>query len=283
MKDLPKCVVLFVNFYNKINIYMQAFFEAKLHRTIATVVLALAGVALATYAYSNFEMTRAMYPMPMNISVNGEGEASAIPDVGQFSFSVMAEGQTAADAQSQSATKINDIMTLLKERGVEEKDIKTEGYNMYPKYKYEERMCAFGSWCPPGEQVQDGFEVSQTILVKVRDTAKAGELIAAVGEKGATNISGLTFTVDDESAVKTEARSKAIADARAKAEQIAADLGVEIVRVTSFYENEGYYGYGGGGDMMEAKAMNESMAPNTPVGENITKVNVSVSFEVREK
>jgi hypothetical protein len=261
---------------------MQAFFSSKTHQIIAAVVLALLGVALAAYAYGSYHMTKSMYPMPISISVNGEGEASAIPDVGQFSFSVMAEGATATDAQSQSATKMNDIIALLKERGVEEKDIKTQDYNMYPKYKYENENC-FAMYCPPANEVQDGFEVSQTVLVKVRDTAKAGDLIAGVGEKGATNISGLTFTIDDESALKAEARSKAIADAKTKAEKIAADLGVEIVRITSFYENEGYYGeYGyGGGDMMSAKAESAPVAPGTPVGENTTKVNVSVSFEVR--
>lgn len=261
---------------------MEAFFNVKSNRTIAAIVLALAGAALAANAYGTYQMTKSSYPMPMNISVNGEGEVSAIPDVGQFSFSVTANGTEAAVAQEASATKINDIMAYLKEQGVEEKDIKTENYSMYPKYRYENAAC-FGGWCPPGREIPDGFEVSQTVAVKVRDTAKAGALIAGVGDKGATNISGLTFTIDDESKLKAEARTKAIADAKSRAEKIAADLGVEIVRVTSFYENEGFYGepygYGGGGDMM-AKA-ESATAPSTPVGENTTKVSVSVSFEVK--
>jgi uncharacterized protein YggE len=258
---------------------MQSFFSNKTYQVIIVITIALAGLALASYAYSSYYMTKSMYPMPMSISVNGEGEASAIPDVGQFSFSVTAEGADATTAQAASGTKINDLIAYLKEQGVEEKDIKTENYNMYPKYRYENTDC-FGAWCPPGEEIPDGFEVSQTVAVKVRDTAKAGTLIAGVGEKGATNISGLSFTVDDETALKAEARSKAIADAKTKAEKIAADLGVEIVRVTSFYENEGYYGYGSAEPMME-KAMDASVAPNTPVGENTTNVSVSVSFEVK--
>ncbi len=259
---------------------MQAFFNAKCHRVITAIVIGLAGLAFASYAYSNYQMAKTMYPMPMSISVNGEGEASAIPDVGQFSFAVMASGADATAAQADSASKVNAIMAYLKEQGVEEKDIKTENYNMYPKFRYENTGC-MGGWCPGGQEIPDGFEVSQTVSVKVRDTAKAGALIAGVGEKGATNISGLTFTIDDESALKAEARTKAIADAKTKAEKIAADLGVEIVRVTSFYENEGYYGYGYGGEepMME-KAMDASVAPDTPIGENTTKVSVSLSYEV---
>lgn len=260
---------------------MEAFFSSKCHRVLVAVVVGLAGVALASYAYSNYQMAKAMYPMPISISVTGEGEVSAVPDVGQFSFSVTADGAEAAAAQEASGTKINDIMAYLKEQGVEEKDIKTENYNMYPKYRYEGAAC-MGGWCPPSKEIPDGFEVSQTVSVKVRDTAKAGALIAGVGDKGATNISGLTFTIDDESKLKVEARSKAIADAKEKAEKIAADLGVEIVRITSFYESEGYYSpYGYGGDMMmEAKADSHSDV-STPTGENLTKVQVNLSYEVK--
>lgn len=261
---------------------MQTFFNSKIHRVIAAITIALAGLAFASYAYSNFQMAKTMYPMPMNISVTGDGEVSAIPDVGQFSFSIVAQGAEATAAQEASGTKINDVITYLKEQGVEEKDIKTENYTMYPKFKYENNGC-LGGWCPPSQEIPDGFEVSQTVAVKVRDTAKAGALIAGVGEKGATNISGLTFTVDDESKLKAEARSKAIADAKVKAEKIAADLGVEIVRATSFYESEGYYGapYGYGGEMMMDAKAESFEGPSTPMGENLTKIQVNVSFEVK--
>jgi uncharacterized protein len=261
---------------------MQAFFNAKCHRMVTAIVIGLIGLAAASYAYSNYQMARTMYPMPMNISVTGEGEVSAIPDVGQFSFSVMADGAEVAAAQEASGAKINDIMAYLKEQGVEEKDIKTENYNLYPKYRYEGGAC-MGGWCPPGKEIADGFEVSQTVSVKVRDTAKAGALIAGVGDKGATNISGLSFTIDDESKLKEEARSKAIADAKTKAEKIAADLGVEIVRVTSFYESEGYYPspYGYGGEMMMDAKAESFNGPSTPMGENTTKVQVNLSYEVK--
>ncbi|MEK7461990.1 MAG: SIMPL domain-containing protein [Patescibacteria group bacterium] len=269
---------------------MGAFFNVRYNRAITALVILLLGVALASYAYGNYQMTKSMYPMPMNISVTGEGEVNAIPDIGQFSFTVTANGTEATMAQEAAATKINDILAYLKQEGIEEKDIKTENYNLFPKFRFEEQPCfedlgtrsLSRATCLPGQEVPDGFEVSQTIAVKVRDTAKAGVLIAGVGNMGATNISSLTFTVDDTSKLKDEARSKAIADAKAKADKIAADLGVEIVRITNFYENEGYYGeaygYGGGNDMM---AKTESaVAPGTPVGEDTTKVSVSVSFEV---
>jgi uncharacterized protein YggE len=261
---------------------MEGFFAQKHNRVLGSVVLVLAALALGSYAMLNLKMS-STYPMPTNISVTGEGEASAVPNVGQFSFSVMAEGKTAAEAQEASGTKINAILAYLKEQGVEEKDVKTSGYNLNQKYRYNERVCAFGSYCPPSDPVQDGFEVSQTVEVKVRDTGKSGALIAGVGEKGATNLSGLNFIVDDLKAVKAEAREKAIVDAKAKAEKLAADLGVKLVRMTSYYENEGYYG----APMYAAKAeMSADMGggfggAEIPVGENETTVQVNLSYEVK--
>lgn len=262
---------------------MESFLSIKHNRILGSAVLAMAVLALASYAILNFRMTTSSYPMPTNISVTGEGEVTAIPDVGQFSFSVMAEGKTASEAQEASGTKINDIIAYLKEQGVEEKDIKTSGYYLSPRYRYEERVCTFGSYCPPGEQVQDGFDVSQTIDVKVRDTAKAGALIAGVGEKGATNLSGLNFIVDDTAEVKAEARTKAVADAKAKAEKLAEDLGVELIRITSYYENEGYYGepYYAKAEMSFDASNQGFGGADMPVGETSTKVQVNISYEVR--
>jgi uncharacterized protein YggE len=261
---------------------MEGFFAQKHNRVLGSLVLALAVLALASYAMLNLKMSSTMYPMPTNISVTGEGEASAVPNVGQFSFSVMAEGKTAAEAQEASGTKINEILAYLKEQGVEDKDVKTSGYNLNPKYRYNERMCAFGAYCPPSDPVQDGFEVSQTVEVKVRDTAKSGALIAGVGEKGATNLSGLNFIVDDLTAVKAEAREKAIVDAKQKSEKLASDLGVKIVRMTSYYENEGYYGapmYAKA--EMSADAGGDFGGAEMPVGENETTVQVNLSYEVK--
>ncbi len=220
---------------------MQGFFSSKANRVLGSIALAMLILALASYAILNFKNAKTAGEYPANISVEGKGEIQAVPDVGQFSFSVMASGATAGEVQEASATKINSILAYLKEQGVEDKDIKTQDYNLFPKYRWEERPCAFGSYCPPGEQVQDGFEVSQTVSVKVRDTAKAGSLVAGVGEKGATNISGINFVVDDEEALKAQAREAAIADAKAKAEKLAEGLGVKLVRIVSFYENQGYY------------------------------------------
>lgn len=260
---------------------MQPFLNSPLNR--ALVALALAGIiaALGSYAYVTLKNAGGWIG-PVTINVSGNGEVTAVPDVATFSFSVKADGATAAEVQGKSAEAMNAVIEYLKTEGVEEKDIKTTGYNLMPKYTYEQRPCAMGAWCPPGEQKQDGFEIYQTVTVKVRDTAKAGTLLSGVGERGATDMSSLGFTIDDESELKTEARKLAIEDAKKQAEAIAEQLGVSLDDMTGFYEEAAYNPmYGMGGDMMMSAKAENAPTPDVPVGENTITSRVSLTYTVR--
>lgn len=262
---------------------MQSFFSQPLNRALSSLVLFGIVLALAMYSYTTFKQSSYVGYGPTTISVTGEGEVLAVPDIGQFTFSVNVEAPEAAAAQAEAAEQTNAILAYLAEAGVAETDVKTQNYSLNPRYRYEEEICPVGVRFPGGRQVQDGFTVNQSVMVKVRDTAAAGELIAQVGELGATNISSLQFTIDDPTAVEAEARERAIADAEAKAQVLAENLGVKIVRMTSFYEQEKNqpYAYGMGGDMMERSVMNESMAPELPLGEDMTRQVVNITYEVR--
>jgi len=250
------------------------------------VVLALAGLvaSFGAYTYQTMKTAKYQYMGPTTINVRGEGEVFAKPDIGSFSFSVRAEGEDAAVAQTKSAEAINAILAYLKEAGVEEKDVKTTNYNLYPTYNYgESRVCPWGQYCPPVDPVIDGYEVSQTVTVKVRDLDKSGDLISGVSGKGATDISGLSFTIDDESSLKAEARELAIAEAKEKAKQLADDLGVRIVRMVGFYEEEGYpmpY-YGGYGGMEMSMSKDAMVAPSMPTGENTITSTVNITYEIK--
>jgi len=225
--------------------------------------------------------------MPANtITVSGQGETFAVPDIAEFTFSVVSLKPTVAAAQQDATTKMNAVSAYLKEAGVNEKDIRTTGYNTYPQYDYETVSCPAGSYCPGGRQVLRGYEVRQSTTVKVRDTAKAGDLLAGVGTKGSTEVSSLTFTFDDVNKIQDEARNEAIADAKEKADVLAAQLGVKLVRVVSFNENSGGYpsplyardvAYGSGVANQETKAV----APDISTGENKVTSTVSVTYEIR--
>jgi len=239
--------------------------------------------ALGAYIHLTLKEARYTYSGPVIITVRGEGEVTAVPNIATFSFSVYAEGSDAVLAQSNSAEAVNRITEYLAGAGIEDRDIKTSNYNLSPRYEYEQQTSCFsGGYCPPGERVLKGYQVNQTIQVKVRATDKAGELISGVGERGATNISGLQFTIDDEDSLKSDAREQAIADAREKAEKLADDLDVRIVRMSGFWEDAGY-GYGGV-DYARAETASYDgsvVEPKIPAGENTVSATVNVSYEVR--
>ena len=261
----------------------QGLFSSMPNRVMGTLVLVALFMALCAFAALSFKQSNHLSDAnPAKLTVTGIGDASAKPDIAQFSFSVHAEGADAATAQTQSATAINAIMKYLKDQSIADKDIKTENYTLNPKYKYMQKPCVFGGVCPPSEQTPDGFEVSQTISVKVRKIDTAGVLLTQVGTLGATDISGLNFIVDDEEAVKAQARDLAIMDAKAKAQKLADSLGVHLIRIISFTENsgEGYPMYSA--PMAELAVGNKAaVAPSIPAGENKITSNVAITYEIR--
>ncbi|MEQ1561625.1 MAG: SIMPL domain-containing protein [Nitrospira sp.] len=216
------------------------------------------------------------------INVTGKGEVVTIPDIGEFSFAVVEEGKTVGEAQDKSAKKINIIVDAIKKMGVEEKDIKTTSYNSYPKYEYSSLSACSMGYCPPSKQILTGYEVNQTISIKIRKTSDAGNILTKVGDLGASNISGLNFVVDDTDKVQAEARDKAVADAKAKAKILSKSLGVKLKRVVNYYESGNqpspYYGI----SAMKSEGMGGDMAtvPSVPTGENKIISNVTITFEV---
>src|SRR3989344_4558526 len=246
------------------------------------VVLIVLAIFLAVEALGAFKDLRGVNPAFNSISVTGEGEVVSIPDVATFSFSVSADAKVVSDAQDEVTKNMNAILAGLKTLGInEERDIKTTDYSIWPKYTYQPTVCS-PTFCPPSRQVEDGYTVSHSISVKIRKTEDAGKALALVGGKGATNLSSISFTVDEPEKLLDEARAKAIADAKEKAQVLSKELGVRLVRVVSFYDNmnEGvpYYATAMGGDSVVKAG---PAAPTIPVGENKSVVNVTVVYEIR--
>ena len=250
---------------------------------MATVVVIILGLFLVVETIKSFKQfsllgndTPAMY----TITLSGEGEAFAKPDVAEFTFSIVEEAQTVQEASERVSEKENEAIDMLEKEGVEEKNIRTLSYNVYPRYEYRSQ----GSIMPGDSQrVLVGYEVRETIRVKSEDAQKAGELLSALGEIGVQNISGLTFVVEDEDEVRSEARGEAIENAREKAEELADQLGVKLVRVVSFNQGGGYSPspYKAMAEMSLDSIEEAVSAPSIPMGENRFAETVSVTYEIR--
>lgn len=248
----------------------------------------LVGIVLVVLAVFLVAETFAAWKQSKNdltyntITVTGTGEVFAVSDIASFSFSVNEEGASVPDAQKKATEKSNKAIKYLKDAGIEEKDIKTTNYSVNPKYEY--KPCTIYN-CPSPNGTIIGYEVNQSVTVKIRKVDTAGKILSDIGETGVSNISGLSFTIDDEDALKAQARSKAIEDAKTKAKKLAQDLGVRLGKVTSFYENSEipyYGGYGGAAPMME-KAADSRVAtpPSLPKGENKISSSVSITYKIK--
>ncbi len=251
-------------------------------RKIGALVGIMAVVALLAYTYSTVKQTEYLYHSPTSISVTGIGEVSAKPDLTTFNFTIEAKEGDAKTAQNKVAEIEAGILGYLKESGVEERDIKTENFNQSPRYEYPQSVCTQWSCPPAGEPKLIGYQVSEMVTVKVRDAGKAGELVANVGSKGATHISGITFTIDNDEVQKAEARRLAIADAKKKVEVLAKSLGVRIVRMTGYWEEQSGMPSPSpySGDMMKSESsMVAPRAAQIPSGENTFTTQVNISYE----
>lgn len=217
------------------------------------------------------------------ITVVGKGEIFAVPDTASFSVTVTHEAKTSAEAQAQVTEKMNSVIELLKQSGIEEKDIKTVGYDLYPRYEYNNNPRG-EFYYPSGERALVGYEITHTISVKVRESEKAGEIVGKVGELNVSNISGISFISEDDEALISDARKLAIEDAKDKAKDLSKDLGVRLGRIVEFSDaTNPYYpimareeAFGKGGDADVAMP-----APDLPQGENKIVSQVYITYEIR--
>lgn len=249
----------------------------------AVVLLAVLLFAQSIKTFKSLSYVGKDVPAMNTITVSGTGESFATPDIATFSFTVQDESLVVATSQEKVNKSVEAILSYLKKSGVAEKDIKTQNYNVYPRYEYPQIRCITYP-CPTGERQLAGYTVTQSISVKVRKIADAGKLVSDIGELGATEISGLQFEVDEEDGVLRDARQDAIRDAQTKAAQLAKDLGVRLVRIVNFSESGNYpmpyyakeMAFGMGGDTAAAPA-----PAAIPTGENQFVSNVSITYEIR--
>ncbi len=219
------------------------------------------------------------------IIFDGKGEVSAIPDLATVSFTIQENAIAMKDAQNKVTTQETAVLSFLDKNGIAKKDIKTESYNSYPKYDYGV-PCYSGMGMPCRQDAPKiiGYEVSEYVSVKIHDLAKVGEIIKGIGAVGISEINGPNFSIENEDALKEQARKLAIDEAKAKAKVLSKDLGVHLVRIVNFSENGNYpmpmYAKG----IMATDSISSAPAtplPTLPTGENKITSNVTITYEIR--
>jgi len=208
---------------------------------------------------------------PQGLSVSGEGRASAAPDVAVLGLGVSAKAPTVGAANGQAQQAMTALLDSLEANGIQEKDIQTTSLSIQPEYDYRNN-----------EQVLTGYRVTHMLQVKVRDIDRAGDVIDDAVQAGGDllQVQSISFTIDDTTALSSEARQKAMADAQAKAEELASLAGVTLGEPTYITEStstpytQPYY------DRSVAYSAEAAPATEISLGELEVVVSVNITYGI---
>ena len=202
--------------------------------------------------------------------VTGEGKVFVKPDVAFISMGIRIQGPTVKVAQDQANSTINKVSKALKDLGVDSKDIQTISYNINPDYDFS-----------ASSQKIKGYTARTTLSVKVRNIDEINSVIDAATANGANEVSGVGFDVDDKVKAQNEAREKAVAEARKKAENASRIAGFRLGKIINYSES-----FGGGPEPMLLRAAAQgSTDAEIPTalepGSTEVTVNVTLSYEIQ--
>jgi uncharacterized protein YggE len=243
------------------------------------IMLAVAMVALASCSSgaalsgSTLEIKGSLSSQQEGIWVNGEGKVTAVPDVAILSVGVQAQAASVAGAQAQASGAMDKVMTALKDGGVAAKDIKTQSFNIQKMTRWDNNL---------QQEIVTGYSVTNTVTAKIRNVDKAGAIIDAAAAAGGdlTRVNSISFTVDDPTPYQAQARQKAVADAAAKAKQLADAAGVKLGKVVYITESS----YTPVPVYLDASVKAEAAGgtPTTPItpGEMDITANVQINYSI---
>ena len=230
------------------------------HRT-ALAAAALAGALLTAPALAQ------VIP-PAAISVTGEATVSVPPDLAEIDGGVTSEAKTAREASEANNAAMGKVLQALKGAGIEEKDIQTARLSLQPQSAPNRS----------GPSAIAGYRASNRVTIRVRDVTKVASVIDTLVGAGANEIGGINFVVSQASKLLDEARERAVADARRKAEIYAKAAGVTLGAPLSISEE-------GNSAPAPYRRMAAGMAVSAPVaqGEETLQVTVSVSWAIKQQ
>lgn len=206
------------------------------------------------------------------VTIKGEAEKVVAPDTASVSFEITKKASTTKEATEYVNSRIKKLVDMLSFEGINQEDFKTASYNVNPEYNYKE-----------GKRTFSGYRVTQRIDVKIRDLDSVSTILSKINQVEVTNVSGLSFFVDDDTKIKEELRKEAIENSKEKAEKIARDLGVKLEKIVGFSEGQDYAvnNYMSNAMMSKSVVLESADAEATiPVGSNKMTSTVNITYKI---
>ncbi len=211
------------------------------------------------------------------ITVTGQGKVSVQPDIALVNVGVEVTAPTVAEAREQAASAMEQMEEAVRALGIEDRDIRTQYFNIYPQYAYSENE---------GPRIT-AFTVNNQVELKVRNIDNASQVLdAAIAAGGdAVRVNGIYFSVEDPESHLADARREAVDNARARAQVLADAAGVSLGNARSISESASYPGpipYGRGGEMMAPAQTGGDMVTSVNAGEQELTLSVYVVFDINQ-
>ena len=205
------------------------------------------------------------------VTVSGEGKVYAKPDVAIVSLGVTIQGLTVTDVTIKNTDKMNAVIEAIKNLKIDEKDIQTTNYNLTPLYNWTEQQ----------GRIFQGYTLDQNVQVKIRDFTKIGDVLSGATTKGANLVGDLQFTIDNPEQFKEQARAKAIAQAKANAQNLAKESGVKLGKLINVYESSSpypvmYNSMAKGGGVAES-----ALVPVIQPGQQEIDITINLTYQVK--
>ena len=232
------------------------------------------GLALCAAAPTAVAAQAVQAPMPAiagtRLEVSATGEATRVPDLAIISAGVVTRQTTATAAIQENAARMERVLSALRRAGIEERDVQTSSINLNPEYRYQENRAP---------QLV-GYTASNQVSIRFRDIRNTGKILDALVAEGANQINGPTLTIDKPEAALDEARLKALANGRARADVYARALGRRVARIVSISESGGSYPVPPPMPMM-MEARNQAADSKILPGEQKLQVTLSIVFDLQ--
>ncbi len=243
---------------------------------VAIILMAVVGLVSCTsegaFSGGSLEIKGSLNSQQEGIWVNGEGKVTAEPDVAILSVGIESQAISVAEAQSQASGAMDKVMAALKNGGVAGKDIQTQYLNIQKVTRWDNTK---------QQEIVTGYRVTNMVTARIREVNRAGTIIDAVAAAGGdlTRIESIGFTIDNPAPYQEQARQKAVADAAAKAKQLANAAGVKLGKPV--YISESSYSPGPIYRDVAVKAESGS-GTTTPVspGEMEITTNVQINYDI---
>ena len=229
---------------------------------------AFAALGLATTAQAA-EIQIAVTGPVVELSVIEQVKAE--PDLVNVSAGVTTDAPTAVEALRLNSVEMRKVIDRLKALGVAERDIQTTGINLNARYDYDQRQ---------QRQIFRGYQASNTVSVTLRDIDETGKVLDALVVAGATDLNGPSFSLDDDTSAKAQARASAMTRGRAQALEYARMAGYSDIRLLEI--NETITGHNGPMPQMRAVTTVDVAEQSAPVQPGLvgTSVNITVKYEM---